>query len=138
MRFSDDFNQLAQTECVEKKENKNRNTEWILPLDGLVLDFGYLVFNQCHHLAKDFVLSSLVAQEVVGILFDFVHQVVKAHETQTESEYNKRESKGMGIPKVLVWRLHLGTMDFSIAEKPKEKVWHLFNKTTHKVCLSHD
>ena len=60
-----------------------------LPLDSLVLDFGYLIFNKCHHLTKDFVLRGLIAKEVVGILLDFIHQVVESHETQVEGEYDE-------------------------------------------------
>ena len=72
-------------------ENGNRKIRGNLPLDSLVLDFGYLIFHKSHHLTKDFVLSGLVAQEVVGILLDFIHQVVKAHETQIESECDECE-----------------------------------------------
>lgn len=45
----------------------------------------------------------------------------------------------MGIPEILVWRLHLGTMGVSASQKGwREKIGDLFNKTTHKVGLSHD
>lgn len=79
-----------------------------VPLDGLVLDFGYLIFDKCHHLTKDFVLSGLVTEEVVMILFDFVHQVVEAHEPRKKSEHDACGLNGMRVPKVLVWGLHLG------------------------------
>ena len=75
-------------------ERVGQNDRGCLPLDGLVLNFGYLIFDKRHHLTKDLVLSSLVAEEVVRILFDFVHQVVEAHETQRKVNTTRVDRKG--------------------------------------------
>jgi hypothetical protein len=71
-----------------RKRRRDRNAEEDGPFDSLVFDFRYLIFDERHHLTEDFVLGGLVAEEIVGILFDLVHQVVETHETGRKSEHD--------------------------------------------------
>ena len=45
--------------------------------------------------------------------------------------------KGIGVPEILVWGLHLGVMGSGREETQEMRIGHLFYETTHEVGLSH-
>lgn len=59
---------------------RNRcNMDWSgkgAPLDGLILDLGYFVFDESEHLLENFDLCSFIVLEEVSLVVDFSHHVV--------------------------------------------------------------
>lgn len=52
-----------------------------LPLDGLILDFGYLVLHKRQNLLQNLGLDGLIAQKAGWICLDLVHKIIQAHES---------------------------------------------------------